>query len=300
MKTRTNGSRTELRVSLCSMACLVAWICFVPAVQAQVNSGSDGHDGVFNPTATNTVINMTDHPDGIYHYTEVNIPAYVTVTFIPNANNSPVVWLVQSSCVISGIVDVSGQNAGGAGGRAGGPGGYRGGNGDNSPTRGQGPGGGATCDGGCYMSGGNASFGSLGGVWAPYQGTPGEVYGNTFLLPLLAGSGGGGSTGTAYGGAGGGGAILIAASQFIQIDGSIVASGGRIPVNDNHTGGGGSGGGIRLVTQSLRGGGQITCSGGSVPSLSSLADAMKFLSCKAPRSAYLLQWRPGGGRCKQG
>ena len=34
--------------------------------QAQVNSGSNGSDGVFNPT-TNTVINMADHPDGIYH-----------------------------------------------------------------------------------------------------------------------------------------------------------------------------------------------------------------------------------------
>lgn len=34
-------------------------------VQAQVNSGSNGSDGAFNP-ATNTVINMADHPDGIY------------------------------------------------------------------------------------------------------------------------------------------------------------------------------------------------------------------------------------------
>ena len=54
---------------------------------AQVNSGSDGHDGALNP-ASNLVIDMADHPDGIYHYTSINIPAGVTVSFIPNAGNS--------------------------------------------------------------------------------------------------------------------------------------------------------------------------------------------------------------------
>lgn len=44
---------------------------------------------------------MADHPDGIYHYTSVNIPSGVTVTFKPNAANTPVVWLVQGNCVIS-------------------------------------------------------------------------------------------------------------------------------------------------------------------------------------------------------
>ena len=78
---------------------------------AQVNSGSNGSDGAFNPT-TNMVINMADHPNGIYQYTSVNI-SNVTVTFIPNANNTPVVWLVQSNCVINGTVDLSGQSANG-------------------------------------------------------------------------------------------------------------------------------------------------------------------------------------------
>ena len=68
---------------------LLAFFLCVSA-RAQVNSGSTGADGAFNPT-TNTVINMADHPDGIYHYTSVNIPAGVTVTFTPNANNTPVV-----------------------------------------------------------------------------------------------------------------------------------------------------------------------------------------------------------------
>ena len=47
--------------------------CWLPvACWAQVNSGSNGSDGAFNPT-TNIVINMADHPTGIYQYTSVNI-----------------------------------------------------------------------------------------------------------------------------------------------------------------------------------------------------------------------------------
>jgi hypothetical protein len=60
------------------------------SVRAQVNSGSNGSDGAFNPT-TNIVINMAGHPDGIYQYAAVNILAGVVVSSIPNANNSSVV-----------------------------------------------------------------------------------------------------------------------------------------------------------------------------------------------------------------
>ncbi|GDY22604.1 hypothetical protein LBMAG56_39510 [Verrucomicrobiota bacterium] len=110
------------RVARVWIAALVLLLVCVSA-RGQVNSGSTGADGAFNPT-TNTVVDMSDHPTGIYHYTAVNIPAGVTVTFIPNANNTPVVWLVQSNCVITGTVDVSGKNANEATGGAGGPGGF--------------------------------------------------------------------------------------------------------------------------------------------------------------------------------
>jgi len=91
---------------------------------AQVNSGSNGSDGAFNPTATNTVINMADHPDGIYQYTSVNIPAGVTVSFVPNASNTPVVWLVQNSCNVAGTVALDGKTVTNSAGAAGGPGGF--------------------------------------------------------------------------------------------------------------------------------------------------------------------------------
>jgi hypothetical protein len=43
-----------------------------------------------------------------------SVIAGVTAAFIPNANYSPVVWLVQSNCVMRGTADVSGQSASGA------------------------------------------------------------------------------------------------------------------------------------------------------------------------------------------
>ena len=207
--------KNPLSTGLC---CLLLWL--VPLLaHAQVNSGSNGSDGAFNPT-TNTVINMADHPDGIYHYTSVNISNGVTVTFIPNANYTPVVWLVQSNCVISGTVDISGKTLDWdtAQGGTGGPGGYRGGNGQNGAnpaTSGSGLGGGELGGGGSFGTGGIAS-GS-------------NTYGNSFLVPLIGGSGGGGSSSTCgaagEGGGGGGGALLIAASGTITLNGSITAMG---------------------------------------------------------------------------
>jgi hypothetical protein len=219
--------------------------------QAQVNSGSNGSDGAFNP-AIDTVINMADHPNGIYQYTSVTISNGVTVTFIPNVNNTPVTWLVQSNVVINGTVILDGTVAvvGTAG--IGGPGGYRGGNTGTTVTSGQGPGGGAV---GTGNYGGNASYGTLGATNVPGIGSPGSIYGNNFLIPLLGGSGGGGSV-NGYAGGGGGGGILIAASNpgSIQLNGRINAVGSP----NNNTGvSAGSGGAVRLVATTISGTGSI-------------------------------------------
>jgi hypothetical protein len=120
---------------------------------AQMNSGSNGSDGALNPTS-NVVIDMADHPDGIYHYTSVNTPAGVEVSFIPNTGNTPVVWLVQGDCPILGYVRSDGGQPSVTIGGKGGPGGFR------------------------------------GGFLSPTLPTPpGEVYGNNFLAPLVGGSG---------------------------------------------------------------------------------------------------------------
>jgi hypothetical protein len=243
-------------------AIIAAFLC--GAANAQVNSGSNGSDGALDYSSltnlgysTNIVINMADHPNGIYQYTYVTIPNNVTVMFIPNANNSPVTWLVQNNVVINGTIDVSGQSANGAVGGIGGPGGWTGGSGGSNPTAGQGPGGGA--------AGGYAFCGSYGTLaTSPSTGT---IYGNQFILPLLGGSGGGGTLyysgfGVA-GGGGGGGAILIAASGQIQVNGIINAAGGYgVYIYWGGIGGGsGSGGAVRLVATKITGAGNIAANG---------------------------------------
>jgi hypothetical protein len=221
-------------VARCAFLAMVLW----PALmRAQVNTGSNGSDGALNPTG-NTVINMASHPDGIYQYTSVNIPANVIVTFTPNVKNTPVVWLVQGNCSISGTVDISGQDAPGSVQPGfGGPGGGRGGNGGPQATSGAGPSGGSV--GTLNNIGGNASY----------------SYANAFLVPLLGGSGGGGSLGYGAGG-GGSGSILIAVANSLTLNGSIQAHGGWGHAISN-SGARGSGAGVRLIASRIAGNGAI-------------------------------------------
>lgn len=228
--------------------------------RSQVNSGSNGSDGALNPTA-NLVIDMADHPDGIYHYTGVNIPVGVTVTFLQNVTNTPVVWLVQGDCIVSGIIEVSGRSGASGVGGQGGPGGYRGGSSGSGSGIGQGPGGGNV--GGL---GGNASFATVGGkgTYTSYsQVEPGEIYGTKFNLPLIGGSGGGAGDRAA---GGGGGAIMIASNNLVKINGLIIAAGGNGDYGWNWPsawgGGAGSGGSVRVVSQVLSGTGSISVIGG--------------------------------------
>lgn len=247
IKSSTNTLMKTTHIPI--MAVLVA--VFLPfSGQAQVNSGSDGHDGAFNPME-NVTIDMTDHPDGIYHYSSVNIPSGVTVTFKPNTKKTPVVWLVQGTCTIAGgaCISVVGTER-----EFGGPGGFDGGNvgGD-----GQGPGGGkgSTSD---SIRPGNASHATIGGkiIW---QHEPGEVYGTGFCLPLIGGSGGGGGLRAGSGG-GGGGAFLLVANDSIVMNGTINANGG----DGTWWAGSGSGGAVRLISTHLLGSGIVNVSGGRI------------------------------------
>ena len=199
--------------------CAFVLLLLATACLAQVSTGSNGHDGPLNPTA-NKVINMADHPDGIYQYTSVNIPANVTVTFVPNANNTPVTWLVQGAVVIAGSVNVSGGglpwggNIGvpGLGGPGGGSGGYPGQGNAPLPQPGAGLGGGVAGSSTTPLGGGGSDS-TLGEAQSGMLSPPGLTYGNKYLLPLLGGSGGGGSwpkSGVdATAGGGGGGAIRV-------------------------------------------------------------------------------------------
>ncbi|WP_269630894.1 hypothetical protein [Pelomonas sp. BJYL3] len=129
-------------------------------VQATVNSGSMGTEPL-NPVASQTI---ELPPDGVLHYSWVNIPAGVTITFKKNKRNTPVYMLVKGNVRIEGMIDVRGEDArdvalygggiladdGMPG--AGGPGGFDGGRGGSKDDQyraevikgaaGQGPGGG--------------------------------------------------------------------------------------------------------------------------------------------------------------
>lgn len=220
---------------------LLAVLLFVPIfLSAQVNTGSDGSDGVLNPQ-TDLVIDMADHPNGIYQYSSVNVPTGVTVTFVPNVHGPPVVWLVQTSVLVDGTVDVSGHGNIGLAGGLPGPGGWRGGEGGQQASDGEGPGGGPKGTGTSSIQNG-------------------KFLGSTdYLIPLLGGSGGGGTDadGSNFnigdeGGGGGGGAILIAASE-VTVNGIVRAGGGH----GGYYASWGSGGAIRIVAAEIAGTGSF-------------------------------------------
>ncbi|MBX3746044.1 MAG: hypothetical protein KF833_12130 [Verrucomicrobiae bacterium] len=242
---------------------------------ATVHPGSDGSDGVLTVTR-DLVIDMDSRPDGIYRYAAVHVREGAMVTFRPNARNTPVVWLVQGSCVIEGIVDVSGTAGIEGGGGPGGPGGFRGG---NAGARGLGPGGGPAGvlpNGGWVPESSGGAFATVGFHASP-NGVPPEPYGSKYLLPLVGGSGGGGAaesqthTGVytaGVAGGGGGGAFLIAADR-VRLTGRIEARGGAGELWDGifgHgnrvVGGSGSGGAVRIVANRLEGNGIIHAGGG--------------------------------------
>lgn len=225
---------------------------------AQLTIPSDGSDGAFSPVAdvevdlSQAVTGVWNSPSpgagkGIYDatkwaivfkYSSVNIPAGVTVTFKNHPSYAPVVWLVQGSVTIAGVVNVAGKGA--VAGIAGlvpiepGPGGFRG--------------------GAFGPSGNGAGLGPAGGQPSGNWGTYNDSYGNPQVLPLIGGSGGGGGN-NAVSGSGGGGALLIAAPGTIQLGGTLYAKGGG-----GLGAGEGSGGAIKLIADSVLGAGTLNAS----------------------------------------
>lgn len=80
---RTRGPQT----GLIGLSMVLSLCAAAPSLAQTFNSGSTGSLGAFAPTI-NTTIALP--PDGVLNYTTVNIPSGVTVTFTPNAANTPV------------------------------------------------------------------------------------------------------------------------------------------------------------------------------------------------------------------
>lgn len=246
------------------MGFVVVFLWALTATAQTYNSGSTGLDGALAPTADTT---LALPPSGIFNFTTVNIPVGVTVTFTPNANNTPVTLLATGDVTISGGINVNGArgldlssavivNAGATGGPGGYPGGQGGAKGitNNAPSGGQGPG---------------AGFGISPSIPSGTYGAPTSF---VTLIPLFGGSGGGGGAGNSSAagpsGGGGGGAIVIVSSTQIAINGSITAHGGAGGAGScpffggQIEAGGGSGGAIRLVSAQVSGTGTLQALGG--------------------------------------
>lgn len=232
---------------------LVLALAFGLSAHAQVfDPGSDGSMGELL-VSTNTTVQLP--PDGRLKVRRVHVQKDVTLTFRPNAANTPVYLLSQGDIFVEGTIDVSGESTspGTTSGGRGGPGGFRGGNRatDSTPTaNGHGPGGGRG-------AAGDAQAGAAGFRTMPNNGRGGQngpAYGSPVLIPLIGGSGGGGAN--EHAGGGGGGAILIASATKIRIDGLISSVGGYAPDAN-----GGSGGAVRIVAPTVEGTGRIDVNG---------------------------------------
>lgn len=205
--------------------------------------GTPGELGDFNPTA-NTTVQLPD--DGILHYSSVNVPSGVTVTFAKPASglNPAVHILSMGDIIVTGAISVDGKDGNTVAPGEGGPGGFDGGAPPfNAPAgAGHGPGAGT-------LASPNAAYGRDNGTVL--------AYGSPLVVPLVGGSGGAGlTTYHKCGGGGGGGAILLASETRIQITGSISARGGGMQSN-MYWGASGSGGAIRLVAPTVTGTGYL-------------------------------------------
>jgi hypothetical protein len=231
---------------------------------------------------TSGTVTLQLPPDGVLRFSRFTANGSFTITFAPNASNTPATIRVADAVVLQapsccGTLSVSGHDgangtASGPGlGGAGGAGGYKGGYGHGQPITG-------------FTIGGDGK-GPGGGVGATttIQAVGGEFVGPTSLNPIVGGSGGGGGSGiegpacTGGGGGGGGGGLLIVAGGSISIKNfEIHADGGNGGDVGDRTcaqgGAGGSGGGIRLVARTFEDGGSVTLrAGGGRPGYKGLA-----------------------------
>ncbi len=286
-----------------TLTLLVLFVC-INAPGQTINSGSTGLDGPFNPPSQvpeNTIVtglnaqgNCTQnspcvvtvplrepepgqpiHANGrhVFNFTTVTIGPNVTVKFVRNKANTPVFILAQGDVILSGVIDLSGENGANFGNGEGGPGGFSGGHGllPGSPTNiagaGNGPGGGAPGQAEGFATVARFGDGS-------------RAYGIPELLPLIGGSGGAGlgvatpSAPSGSRGGGGGGAILLASSGTLNVGTgnvptAIIANGGNgrfypapppfLSVTWVYPG---SGGAIRLVATNITGNRPLSAAGG--------------------------------------
>lgn len=259
-----------------SLAALLAGLPLLAFAQGGFNSGSTGADGAFNPT-TSQAVQIPE--SGVFNFTTITIPTGVTITFMKNSRNTPVIMLATGDVLIRGTLNLDGSPPNGSYGGVGGPGGFRGGNSgwpfehpDGFPGEGPGGGlGGKRALDGSASAGGTAGYRFAGssGPYGSLPGVGGQSYGNSNVSLLIGGSGGGGRSAdlatSDYGGGGGGGGTLIASSTIIRFEGGAIYARGGDGLRLGccfYTSGAGAGGAIRLIANTIQGSPDVSVIGG--------------------------------------
>lgn len=251
----THGGALALAVALTALAAAP------PAAAQAFDSGSTGALGALIVEG-DTEIPLP--PDGVLHYTDIDIGADATVTFKRNADNTPVVLLASGDVLIAGTIDVSAVVPGqtlstpevSAVGALGGPGGSDGGASFYAMGLAQGQAGYGPAGGEGTQQYNNSYYGGAGGASAVAAGGKGNQAGPAGpAAPASAGNwllhgGSGGGSSPETGGGGGGGVITIAASGSILFDGTLYANGGTSLGSKAGNGGAGV---IRLVATEIHG-----------------------------------------------
>lgn len=259
-------SRCKYPVVIAALALMVIHSVTLLAVPV----ASDGSDGAFNPTASQTINLGLVAPDGIFNFTTINIPTGVVINFVGNTLNTSVFFGATGDVVIDGQINVSAGNFNGAAGPGGGSGGSTGLTG--SPGNGPSPGLGGPPSGGVGNSGGGGGLATEGLTATQFSGSNPAAGGGAIarpeLIPGVSGGGGsgggGGGSGFVFGveleggvGGGAGGGLQIATLGDIAIGGELFANGGHAGwafanvFSHGGPGGGGSGGNIELFGDNI-------------------------------------------------
>ncbi|HLO94827.1 MAG TPA: hypothetical protein VK195_10955 [Burkholderiaceae bacterium] len=266
--------RTANDVCFALNAVAASLLLATSSASAAVNSGSTGVRGALSPTAT---VEIPLPEDGVLHYTTVNIPKGVTVTFTRNKLNTPVYLLATGDVDIAGFIDVRGGNAkptGTAGDGSfgddslpgeGGPGAFDGGRGGREDAAmlsalvngapGQGPGGGAPGT----TAAADCTVGGLFTRFPYYGGGAGHATGAYRVGTTSCGTGSVANVGSQFF------AKSYGSSLLQPLVGGSGGGGGRGGTRFGGSGGGGGGGAILIAssgTINIAAGGGINATGG--------------------------------------
>jgi dockerin type I repeat protein/PEP-CTERM motif-containing protein len=253
-------------------AMLLALSAFTASTSLATMVLSDGSDGAFHPSGSQTIDLDSVAPDGVFNFTTIHIPQGVTISFSKNSLNTPVFFAATGDILIEGSINVSGHSYGVSPGPGGGRGGVHSATATGEDGVGLSPGQGGPITVNQGNGGGGGGMATEGLIATSRTGSNPGLGGPIVARPeLVAGeSGGGGSGGgggggrTFYGvpitggdGGGGGGALQLSTPGDLTIAGSLITNGGHggwafaNVFAHGGPGGGGSGGNLELHANAI-------------------------------------------------